>query len=168
MADKKLNILFLLGGILGLLGTLLFYLDNSLALWQFNGPLSSYYLNAFGTLYKDGSAYESWSMLYLISAIIIFAGSGLCLAASIIGNKKIGIIGSICLFAGLGFFVYAQFDFISNPVGSIIGPTINGTGLNPIWANYNSGELTWRLGYGFFIVSGGAIISLIGFKINSY
>lgn len=135
-------------------------------MWQCTVASSNYYLNVFGSLYKDRAVYESWSIQYLISAIVIFSGSGCALIGGIIGNKKLGIMGSILLMTGLGLFIYAQFDFMKNPIGTTIASVVSSTSLNPIWASFNNGEASWRLGYGFFIISGGSIAALVGIKLN--
>lgn len=161
MSSRKLCWGGIIGGLIGILGVLLFYIDHSLSFWQLSinlGVLGTQYdyLNAFGYWYTNSSSSPNqWGDPYLYAGIIVIVGAIIAFLGGIFRSKSISLIGGIILAFGLGFFIYAHIT--NNNLSTIAG-----------WANVSNllwGSLSvfsWRLGNGYIISFVGALVAIIG------
>jgi hypothetical protein len=170
MAKKSNNFVFILGGILTVLGILAGLLDNTLSMWQLDNGLFAYHINAFGIL--------SWTIddtvvnlcsadevvnpgNYLYAGIIALAGGLLAILGGAKGSKSVGFLGIIAIFGGLAYFYYSHVIFLGeNPLISWIGGLGSSDGFALVWGE--NGPITWGMGFGGYISLAGAVVTMLG------
>lgn len=172
MASKDKIWLFILGSIIGFVGLLMFYIDETLAMWQLEGYFSTqYYMNIFGVVFQDGSEFANFGEeggTFVYAAIIVIVGLALLILAGLQGSKAIGLIAIVAFLGGLAYYYYSfvQFYYDNELLFGFFGGMGSVEGFQILWGNND--PVSWRLGNGFFIVFGGAIVSLIGLFRSRY
>lgn len=164
------KIVAILGGLVGLLASILFLFEGSLGWWEvvytpIFGNAVRGDLSPFGTYQLGTGDVEMWGGLFLFSGIIFVLASVLLIVASAKESKGGAILCAILMIVGLGLFIYA--------LGSDEGllqikdflDWIGGSEYNVYFGSVDFGFLgawAWRFGNGFFIAIAGAVIGLIG------
>lgn len=166
MANRDKIWLFVFAGIVGLLGLFMFYLDETLAIWQYESPIwGEYYLNLFGVVFHNDAEAANWTDdggTFLYAGIIMIAGCALFILAGLQGSKAIGFISIAALLGGLAYFFYSLVQFYDEFYAffALFGGMAGLEGFEIIWSS--NGDTLWRFGNGFFIIIGSVVISLIG------
>ncbi len=165
MAKNDTNLFFLIGGIVAIVGVLLYLFDQSFAFWEWDAPiLGKYYISAFGTLHHASADPEVLEgSTYSYAAYIILAGGALALFGGVKGTKAAGILGAVAIIAGLAYFVYSHVEYLDDTWGNTLAfltALAGKTGQEMIWGS--QGDIAWRLGNGFFVTSVGGILALVG------
>ena len=166
------KIVAILGRIVGIFAVILGLFEPTLGWWDvtvddylvfFDGSGA---INAFG--YSSNTANDNIELLgplLLIGGILFLVSSVLIIIASFKENKNFTILCSFLMIGGLALFCYGLtvvedfenilegLNFFAGEERTVFFGTVD-LGLGGDWA--------WRLGNGFFIAIGGAVIALIG------
>ncbi|MBA7507408.1 hypothetical protein ES706_06127 [subsurface metagenome] len=158
------KILAVIGGIIGILATVLTFIEPSLGWWEVNQQLivtNSAYLNPYGYNVNGDFAGE----LFLIGGLLFLASSILVILVAAKGSKGGSILFAFLMIVGLALFCYALYS--EDHFESILSGLewLFGADYNIFFGSVDLGIFglyTWRLGNGFFVACAGAAISLVG------
>ncbi len=174
------KVIGIIGGILGLIGAIFQFFDQTMGWWQdyTTTPLGgitngTWFLNLLGQITSDNSKFKSETLanttiVYIVLLAVVIGGI-LLFIGGITGKSSYGAIGTLLLLGGLIYFVYSLPNI----------PEIQSLLQNYTVSNYfySSGQFsilsivfsnaTWRLGNGFFITAGGALLGIISIALKS-
>jgi hypothetical protein len=171
------KIIGILGAIVGLIGVIFQFFDKTMGWWEADWTTTpiigsvtteSHYFNLLGELSSSSNnnnypiVLADKTIITLI-LIIVLAGCVCLFIGGAKGNTALGILGTLLLIGGIVYFAYSLPnipEMVSelhhfNPPNYLFGSG----DWNFIIADIKN---SWRLGNGFFITSGGAILGFIG------
>ncbi len=159
------KVLTIIGGVLGALSVLLFYIAPEIfCLWRIDaGSTLSVFIGGFGAWSGEfiaipfGPEY-SQDIILMIVGVLIIGGSVLTFIAGLAGSKAIGILGGIILLAGPILLLVALIAKMG-----VFGDTIV-----PLLGNVNLlfgsilGVADWGIYIGSYFAIGGGLLGIIG------
>jgi hypothetical protein len=159
------KVLAIIGGILGALSVLLYYLMPEIfSLWRLDaGATVKVFIGGFGAWSGEfisipfGPEYSGDIILMIVSVLII-GGSVLTFIAGITESKTVGILGAIILLAGPTLLLIALVAKLG-ALGDVIAPIIGD--VNLLFGSI-PGVAEWGIGIGSFLAIGGGILGIIG------
>ena len=142
-----------IGGLAVLVGAVLGLFLEEMGWWNYSLILTGW-VNAFGG--GDGSwigdpVYFSDNFLEMLPGILAIVGGVFLLFQ----NKIFAIIGGVLGLAGIGLFVYALYS------NTTLVSIVESAGANMFWWEGALGSYI-RIGYGWMVTGGGAVLGLIG------
>lgn len=157
------KILAILGGLIGFLSVFIYFADPTLgAWWQLEGVIYKHYISALGTAEVDDFTMHL-GVLGFIAGVLFILGSLLIFVAA--GKESKGI-ASLSFILMIGAFILYGYSLTEAESLQILSGTIDIINSISQSNEYNMffGELgfwSWRLGNGFFIAIGAAVLTLI-------
>ena len=163
------KIIVILGGIIAVIGVLASFLDQTLGFWQVLDSLeilgsttdTTTFLSSFGQISNTDDSIETLeqSTIMLIIGISILVGGVIAIIGAGVEKNGLAIIGTVLMLVGLVYFVYSLPNFVE--IADLVEDNSAFFG-EATYTFIGTLTRTWRLGNGFFISTGGCIISLVG------
>lgn len=155
------RIVTIIGGILGILSVVLFYiLPNVFCFWQLGGSGNSYYLGGFG--FWDSKFFNpsySEDILLLIICLLVFIGGVLAVVGGLTKKRVVGVLGGVSMLCGPILLSIAlmietgDFEILAALVDAAGGGhLLFGTGFGLIWGIFVS----------TYIAIGAGVLGVIG------
>ena len=150
MAKKtKRSYIAIVGGIVAILGVGLSIFIKELGWWNVLSG-EEYTTTWTSAFFGNTDPYFADEFNYLLPGIIAALGGLLCL----FGNKMLSIVGGVVIIAGIIVFI------VLLPGSNTFLGLAEAFDKSPYW---DTGIIyKWRLGIGFFITCGGAVLALLG------
>jgi len=158
----KGKIIAIIGGILGILSVVLFYvLPDIFSFWHFVGGGAGLYLGGFG--FWDGTGMDpeyAEDILLLIIFVVIVAGGAIAIIGGLIENKVAGILGGILMLAGPILLIVALATEMGDfkDLAAIIEFATGEKGL--LFGSF--GPLDWGIWISTYLALGAGIVGVIG------
>lgn len=152
MAKNRRSIIAIVGGVIILVSVALSIFIKELGWWNLLTVLGDdvTYTDVFTTpFFGDNDTYFNAELTYLLPGIIAGIGGILCL----FGNKYLSITGGLVAITGMIVFMIFLGD-------SWVGDLAELAGKGALWGGILVWK--WRLGIGFFITGGGALLAILG------
>ena len=159
------KILAIIGGVLGVLSVVLFYIaPDLLNLWRLDAPLTvRVYIGGFGAWSGEWLAIPfpieySGDIILMIIGVLIIGGGVITSIAGVVESKVVGILGSVILLAGPTLLLIELIAKLG-VFGDILIPLMGDVNL---LAGNIPGVADWGLGIGSYLAIGGGILGIIG------
>lgn len=150
------KIIAIIGGIVGILSVVLFYLlPDIFSFWHLEGGGGGLFIGGFG--FRDGTGISSpeyiEDILLTIIFVLIVAGGAIAIVGGLIENKLVGLLGGILMLVGPILFIVAlvmetgDFEILALAISGMGGDTlIFGSGAGFSWGLWISSYMAFAAG----------------------